>query len=196
MLRSTPHADRRLGRVLAFLTLYEVDQAHHAPAEVLRRLTAGGAGGWPELAASVDSGLLATATRFAEDLVRGAFAHRREIDELIQARAPTWPLGQMSAIDRNVLRLGLYESLFGNATVPLKAAINEAVELAKLFGSETSAKFVNGVLGRAVEVSHASGPVAAGDAGTGAGGGPIAAGGHADQAGTDQEQAVPGQPDR
>jgi N utilization substance protein B len=59
----------------------------------------------------------------------------------------------MSAVDRNVLRIGLYESLYGSATVPLKTAINEAVELAKLFGSETSAKFVNGVLGRAVEAS-------------------------------------------
>jgi len=59
----------------------------------------------------------------------------------------------MSAVDRNVLRIGLYESLYGNATVPLRTAINEAVELAKLFGSETSAKFVNGVLGRAVEAS-------------------------------------------
>jgi N utilization substance protein B len=59
----------------------------------------------------------------------------------------------MSAVDRNVLRIGLYESLYSNATVPLRTAINEAVELAKLFGSETSAKFVNGVLGRAVEAS-------------------------------------------
>jgi hypothetical protein len=59
----------------------------------------------------------------------------------------------MSAVDRNVLRIGLYESLYGSATVPLRTAINEAVELAKLFGSETSAKFVNGVLGRAVELS-------------------------------------------
>jgi N utilization substance protein B len=59
----------------------------------------------------------------------------------------------MSAVDRNVLRIGLYESLYGSATVPLRTAINEAVELAKLFGSDTSAKFVNGVLGRAVEAS-------------------------------------------
>ena len=78
---------------------------------------------------------------------------RPAIDALIQQRAPLWPLAQMSAVDRNVLRIGLYESLFGNATVPLRTAINEAVELAKLFGSETSAKFVNGVLGRAVEAS-------------------------------------------
>src|SRR6266567_1109730 len=74
-------------------------------------------------------------------------------DGLIQLRAPLWPLAQMSAVDRNVLRIGLYESLYSNATVPLRTAINEAVELAKLFGSETSAKFVNGVLGRAVEAS-------------------------------------------
>ena len=80
-------------------------------------------------------------------------ANRGAIDGLIQQRAPLWPLAQMSAVDRNVLRIGLYESLYGNATVPLRTAINEAVELAKLFGSETSAKFVNGVLGRAVEAS-------------------------------------------
>ena len=83
----------------------------------------------------------------------GMLANRAAIDGLIQLRAPLWPLAQMSAVDRNVLRIGLYESLYGNATVPLRTAINEAVELAKLFGSETSAKFVNGVLGRAVEAS-------------------------------------------
>ncbi len=81
----------------------------------------------------------------------GVLANRAAIDGVIQQRAPLWPLAQMSAVDRNVLRIGLYESLYGNATVPLRTAINEAVELAKLFGSETSAKFVNGVLGRAVE---------------------------------------------
>jgi N utilization substance protein B len=98
------------------------------------------------------------ASGYAQELVRGVLANRAAIDQMIQQRAPLWPLAQMSAVDRNVLRIGLYESLFGNATVPLRTAINEAVELAKLFGSETSAKFVNGVLGRAVEAS-ASGEV-------------------------------------
>ena len=83
----------------------------------------------------------------------GVLANRAQSTAVIQQRAPLWPLAQMSAVDRNVLRIGLYESLYGNATVPLRTAINEAVELAKLFGSETSAKFVNGVLGRAVEAS-------------------------------------------
>src|ERR1700724_2261795 len=115
-----PYIDRRLGRALAFQALYEMDQGHHAPAQVL---------------------------------VCGMLANRQSIDGLIQQRAPLWPLAQMSAVDRNVLRIGLYESLYGNAKVPLRTAINEAVELAKLFGSETSAKFVNGVLGRAVEAS-------------------------------------------
>jgi N utilization substance protein B len=97
--------------------------------------------------------VLDDATRYARELVTGVLTNRGAIDTLIQQRAPLWPLAQMSAVDRNVLRIGLYESLYSNATVPLRTAINEAVELAKLFGSETSAKFVNGVLGRAVETS-------------------------------------------
>lgn len=146
---SGPFLDRRVGRALAFQALYEMDQGHHAPAQTLERLAqsfeedAAGSPYPPEL--------LRDATRYAQGLVGGVLANRIAIDGVIQQRAPLWPLAQMSAVDRNVLRLGLYESLYGNATVPLRTAINEAVELAKLFGSETSAKFVNGVLGRAVE---------------------------------------------
>jgi transcription antitermination protein NusB len=145
-----PFLDRRLGRALAFQALYEMDQGHHVPAQVLERL----AEAFEDAAAPpypVD--VLHAATNYAQELVRGMLANRSAIDGLIQLRAPLWPLAQMSAVDRNVLRIGLYESLYGNATVPLRTAINEAVELAKLFGSETSAKFVNGVLGRAVEAS-------------------------------------------
>jgi transcription antitermination protein NusB len=145
-----PYLDRRLGRALAFQALYEMDQGHHAPAEVLSRLA-------ESFAAAASSpypaDVLHAATHYAQELVRGMLANRASIDGLIQQRAPLWPLAQMSAVDRNVLRIGLYESLYGNAKVPLRTAINEAVELAKLFGSETSAKFVNGVLGRAVEAS-------------------------------------------
>jgi N utilization substance protein B len=97
--------------------------------------------------------VLRGATAYAQTLIDGVLAHQGAIDDVIQRRAPLWPLAQMSAVDRNVLRIGLYESLYGNAKVPLRTAINEAVELAKLFGSETSAKFVNGVLGRAVEAN-------------------------------------------
>ena len=145
-----PFLDRRLGRALAFQALYEMDMGHHSPAAVLERL----AEAFAEAAGSpYSTEVLNDATRYAGELVEGVLINRAAIDGLIQQRAPLWPLAQMSAVDRNVLRIGLYESLYGNATVPLRTAINEAVELAKLFGSETSAKFVNGVLGRAVETS-------------------------------------------
>jgi len=145
-----PFLARRLGRALAFQALYEMDLGHHPPGQVLDRL----AESFQESAAApYPPEVLNEATAYARELVRGVLANRAAIDGLIQQRAPLWPLAQMSAVDRNVLRIGLYESLYGNATVPLRTAINEAVELAKLFGSETSAKFVNGVLGRAVEAS-------------------------------------------
>ena len=145
-----PFLDRRLGRALAFQALYEMDMGHHPPAQVLDRLSVAideaGVSPYP-------NEVLRDATSYAQHLVRGVLDNRPAIDGVIQQRAPLWPLAQMSAVDRNVLRIGLYESLYGNATVPLRTAINEAVELGKLFGSETSAKFVNGVLGRAVEAS-------------------------------------------
>ena len=154
-----PFLDRRLGRAFAFQALYEMDQGHHPPAQVLERQACDFDEGGPD---PYTTEVLSSATQFARELVKGVLANRPAIDTLIQQRAPLWPLAQMSAIDRNVLRIGLYESLYGNATVPLRTAINEAVELAKLFGSETSAKFVNGVLGRAVEanVSGESPPAA------------------------------------
>jgi N utilization substance protein B len=151
-----PFLDRRLGRALAFQALYEMDLGHHAPAKVLERLAESFQDALPS---PYPPEILRDATHYAQELVAGVLANRGAIDGLIQQRAPLWPLAQMSAVDRNVLRIGLYESLYGNATVPLRTAINEAVELAKLFGSETSAKFVNGVLGRAVEASASgSGP--------------------------------------
>ena len=145
-----PFLDRRLGRAFAFQALYEMDQGHHAPAQVLDRLASVFAENGPD---PYSAEVLGSATEYAQELVKGVLGNRTPIDAVIQQRAPLWPLAQMSAVDRNVLRIGLYESLYGNATVPLRTAINEAVELAKLFGSETSAKFVNGVLGRAVEAS-------------------------------------------
>jgi N utilization substance protein B len=145
-----PFLDRRLGRALAFQALYEMDVGHHPPGQVLDRLAESFQEASP---GAYPPEVLNSAAAYARELVRGVLANRTAIDALIQQRAPLWPLAQMSAVDRNVLRIGLYESLYGNATVPLRTAINEAVELAKLFGSETSAKFVNGVLGRAVEAS-------------------------------------------
>jgi len=83
---------------------------------------------------------------FVRELVNGTVKNREEIDKQIQTLAPAWPLDQLAVIDRNILRLAIFEILYDNK-VPVKAAVNEAVELAKLFGSESSAKFINGVLG-------------------------------------------------
>lgn len=87
-------------------------------------------------------------TSFIHQLIDGTIKHVNEIDKIIEQAAPQWPLGQVAVVDRNVLRLGLYELLFGKREeVPPKVAINEAIELAKSFGGESSGKFVNGVLG-------------------------------------------------
>jgi transcription antitermination protein NusB len=85
---------------------------------------------------------------FMQKLVKGVLSKRGELDTIIEKAAPDWPIDKISIVDRNILRLGLYELLFADRKeVPPKVAINEAIELAKAFGSETSSKFVNGVLG-------------------------------------------------
>jgi len=85
---------------------------------------------------------------FIWQLVTGVIQHLREIDKIIEKAAPEWPIDQISTVDRNVLRIGLYELLYGDKeAVPPKVAINEAIELAKSFGGESSGKFINGVLG-------------------------------------------------
>lgn len=87
-------------------------------------------------------------TNFIVDLVKGVIAHLDAIDAIIAKAAPQWPVDQIAIVDRNVLRLGLFELLYGKPDeVPPKVAINEAIELAKSFGGESSGKFVNGVLG-------------------------------------------------
>ncbi|MFA5841975.1 MAG: transcription antitermination factor NusB [Candidatus Paceibacterota bacterium] len=85
---------------------------------------------------------------FMEELLKNIVAKQKILDEIIEKAAPEWPIARISIVDRNVLRIGLYELLFGDrAEVPPKVAINEAIELAKSFGGENSGKFVNGVLG-------------------------------------------------
>lgn len=85
---------------------------------------------------------------FIQKLVVGAVKHLDEIDKIIKRATPEWPLEQITVIDRNVLRIGVYELKYGDKNeVPPKVAINEAIELAKTFGGESSGKFVNGVLG-------------------------------------------------
>ena len=86
------------------------------------------------------------AAEFARHLVRGVMENHERLDEVIRKNAPAWPLEQVAAVDRNILRLAIYEIVIDNR-VPMRAAINEAIELAKEFGGEASPKFVNGVLG-------------------------------------------------
>lgn len=87
-------------------------------------------------------------TTFAKDLIHGVIKKREKLDLIIEKAAPEWPIPQIAIVDRNVLRLGLYELLFADhKQVPARVAINEAIELAKTFGGETSGRFVNGVLG-------------------------------------------------
>lgn len=85
---------------------------------------------------------------FIRNLVNGVLEHQDHIDQVIETAAPDWPLDQITTTDRNILRLGLYELLFGNyKEVPPKVALNEAIELAKDYGGESSGRFINGVLG-------------------------------------------------
>ncbi|MFA5386176.1 MAG: transcription antitermination factor NusB [Candidatus Paceibacterota bacterium] len=85
---------------------------------------------------------------FAWQIAKGLVEHLAKIDEIIEKAAPQWPIDQIPNIDRNILRIGLYELLYANKEeVPPKVAINEAIELAKNYGGENSSKFINGVLG-------------------------------------------------
>ena len=85
---------------------------------------------------------------FVWQLINGVVKYLSQLDKIIEKAAPEWPIGQINIVDRNVLRIGLYELLYGKREeVPPKVAINEAIELAKTFGGESSGKFVNGVLG-------------------------------------------------
>jgi N utilization substance protein B len=125
---------RRRSRVLAFQTLYESDLSGHPPAEVLDRLC-------EELRVGEE------ARDYARNLVRGVLESHQEIDALISSLASAWPIDQMSVVDRNLLRLGIFEVTHNSSTIPVAVAINEAVELAKLYGSDASSRLINGVLG-------------------------------------------------
>jgi N utilization substance protein B len=88
-------------------------------------------------------------TKFVETLVAGVIEHQKSIDDQLRPIAPDWPIEQIARVDRSILRIGVYELLHQSDIVPPKVVINEAVELAKAFGSDNSSKFVNGVLGTA-----------------------------------------------
>ena len=124
---------RRKARGLALQALYEIDSVGHEIMGVLTHLLAG-------------EGLSVENDAFVRELVNGVIQNKEKIDLNIQNFAPAWPVEQIPVVDRNILRLAIFELLLNNK-VPVKVAINEAVELAKTFGSDNSPKFVNGVLG-------------------------------------------------
>jgi len=124
---------RHKARVLALQALYEVNAVGHDVEKVLPHLLA-------------ESGLSGENATFAQGLVSGVLQNKKKIDQHIKDFAPAWPVEQIPVVDRNILRLAIFEILLDN-NVPVKVAINEAVELAKTFGSDSSPRFVNGVLG-------------------------------------------------
>src|SRR3989304_10303722 len=117
---------RRKARMLALQALYEIDAVKHKPEETVESLLDG-----QQL---TDDNLA-----FVRDLVTGVVSNKEKIDEVIQQFAPAWPIAQIPIVDRNILRLAIFEVLLDNR-VPVKVAINEAVELAKSFGGDSSAR--------------------------------------------------------
>src|SRR6266545_896716 len=128
---------RTRARSLALQVLYEVDVANHPPADIFKlRLE--------------ESPLTEDLVNFARQIIFGILPLTNTLDHSIAKYAPEWPLDQIAAIDRNILRMALWEfAVYGET--PLKVAINEAVELAKLYGSDSAPRFINGVLGALAE---------------------------------------------
>jgi N utilization substance protein B len=138
---------RRKARTVALQALYEIDCTTHAPDLVVEQRLA-------------DQPMEPDLTDFSRQLVNGVIEQTPTLDKLIQKYAPEWPLDQMALIDRNILRIAIWEFAADRQT-PVKVAINEAVELAKLYGSDSAPRFVNGVLGalatRQSEITQAFG---------------------------------------
>ena len=131
---------RTRARSLALQVLYEVDIAKHPPADIYRsRLE--------------ETPLPEDLSNFARQIIFGVLPLTATLDQFIGKYAPEWPLDQIAAIDRNILRMALWEFVVYHDT-PIKVVINEAVELAKQYGSDSAPRFVNGVLGALVEHQH------------------------------------------
>lgn len=131
-------ANRHLARSVVLQTLFEWDTIHASDDEATSILSRNAA----------EFGGSETDRPFMEALMSGVLAKKTDLDLIITKAAPDWPLERIAPVDRNILRIGLYELLFADrAQVPAKVAINEAIELAKVFGGESSGRFVNGVLG-------------------------------------------------
>lgn len=131
-------ANRHLSRSIAMQSLFEGDFNNFSKKQILDSIERN----VEEFAPGLED------LSFVKKLVEGVLDHQKEIDSVIEKAAPEWPIKQIALVDRNVLRLGLFELLFeSKREVPSKVAINEAIELAKTFGGESSGKFINGVLG-------------------------------------------------
>lgn len=131
---------RTRARSLALQVLYEVDVANHPPADIYKlRLE--------------DQPLADDLADFARQIIFGVLPLTATLDQILARYAPEWPLDQIAAIDRNILRMALWEFAVYHET-PIKVAINEAVELAKHFGSDSAPRFVNGVLGALADHQH------------------------------------------
>lgn len=126
---------RRKARIAALQTLYEIDCTEHKAEDAVIHST-------------TEQALSQEAISFTEKLVQGVLKNKSKIDEVIGRFAPSFPVAQMSVIDRNILRVAIFEILMDNT--PVKVAINEAIELAKTFGSDSSPRLINGVLGSIV----------------------------------------------
>jgi transcription antitermination protein NusB len=131
-------ANRHLARSIVLQTLFEWDTVHASDTDAKTMLARN----------TTEFGADDVDQVFMESLLSGVLAKKEDIDLVITKAAPEWPLDRIAPIDRNILRLGLFELLFADRTqVPAKVAINEAIELAKTFGGDSSGRFVNGVLG-------------------------------------------------
>jgi N utilization substance protein B len=131
-------ANRHLARSVVLQTLFEWDTTSAADTEAVEILSRN-----IEEFGGEDSD-----QAFMEDLLQGVLAKRDDLDLVIEKAAPDWPIAKIAPVDRNILRIGLFELLFADRSqVPAKVAINEAIELAKIFGGESSGRFINGVLG-------------------------------------------------
>jgi len=131
-------ANRHLSRSIAMQSLYEWDFKGKDPAKLKEFVDKN----IEEFAPGIEE------SSFIWQIVNGVVEHIDKLDKIIEKSAPEWPLDQITIVDRNVLRIGLYELLYADRKeVPPKVAINEAIELAKSFGGESSSKFINGVLG-------------------------------------------------
>ncbi|MSQ25323.1 MAG: transcription antitermination factor NusB [Dehalococcoidia bacterium] len=145
---------RRKGRIAALQVLYEADCTGHDWRDALDRTIA--EDGLPEVSATL-----------ARELTQGVMEHREQLDAVIAAHAPAFPVAQLAAIDRTILRIAIFEILMHNVTgpnagprphekTPPKVAVNEAVELAKTFGGENLHRFINGVLGSVLDDAAAA----------------------------------------